>query len=192
MLLKKKLNIADYLSIYRIIAMPMVVFAVADGHRILTGILLAISFFTDGIDGFIARKKHIASSRGAKLDSIGDLITLMLGLAAFVVFETEYFMSHLSLIIISASLFFFQIALALIRFKRISSYHTYLAKATAILIGAFFILTPLTGPIDTLFYVAFYVGILEAIEEIIITFILSKPEENVKGLYWILKRSDEI
>jgi len=184
---RKKFNAADYLSLYRFAAAPVIVLAIVFGNKILTGSLLAISFSTDALDGYIARKKNIATSRGAKLDSLGDLLTLLLAVAAFIVFETEYFHEHLAIIAVAASLFIFQVILSMIKFGKMSSYHTYLAKGTAILIAAFFVTTPFTGPKDLLFYTTFYIGIVEAIEEIVITFILKKPKENVRGLYWILK-----
>ena len=186
----KKFNIADYFSLYRFIAVPAIVLCIILEAKIWTSALLLVSFITDAIDGYLARKRRIETSRGAKLDSYGDLITLVSALAAFIVFETEYFIDHLPIVITAASLFIFQLLLAVLKFKQISSYHTYLAKITAILIAILFVVTPVTGPIDIMFYAAFYAGIAEAIEEILITLVLPKPQQNVKGLYWILKRQD--
>jgi phosphatidylglycerophosphate synthase len=190
MLSVKKLNIADYFSIYRLVAAPILLLAIIFEQRVLTAALLLLSFLTDAIDGYLARKRKIETSRGTRLDTIGDLITLLIGLVAFIVFETSYFLDHLPIAIVATSLFIFQLVIALILFKTISSYHTYLAKATAVVIALFVVVTPVIGPIDILFYFTFYLAIAEALEEIVITFILHKPEENVKGLYWILKRSD--
>jgi phosphatidylglycerophosphate synthase len=186
----KNLNIADYFSVYRLVAAPALILAIAYQQRNLTAILLLVSFITDAVDGYIARKKHIESSGGGKLDSIGDLVTLILGLAAFISFETQYFLDHLPIIVVTFSLFIIQMIIALVRFKKISSYHTYLAKVTAVLMAMFLISTPVIGPVDIVFYTTFYAGIAEAVEEIIITFVLNKPEENVKGLYWILKKQN--
>jgi CDP-diacylglycerol--glycerol-3-phosphate 3-phosphatidyltransferase len=186
----RELNIADYFSLYRFAAIPVIVIVIVFEQRMLTSILLLVSFLTDAIDGYIARKKGIESVRGAKLDSYGDLVTLLLGLAAFITFETEYFIDHLTLIVITLSLFAFQIVISFLRFKGASSFHTYLAKITAVLFAAFLVITPVKGPINILFYVTFCFAIAEAIEEIIITFLLEKPKENVKGLYWLIKHSD--
>jgi CDP-diacylglycerol--glycerol-3-phosphate 3-phosphatidyltransferase len=75
--------------------------------------------------------------------------------------------------------------MSFIRYGRISSFHTYLAKLAAILQGTFLILIfflddwPLT-----LFHVAAIVTILDLFEEIILVIILPKWESDVKGLYW--------
>jgi CDP-diacylglycerol--glycerol-3-phosphate 3-phosphatidyltransferase len=184
----KTFNIADYLSLYRFVAAPALILSIVFERRILTAILLLLSFTTDALDGYIARKKNIETSKGAKLDSIGDLITVLAGLAAFVVFESRYVTEHIAIIITAIGLFVFQITLSLIRFRKMSSFHTYLAKATAVILTVFLVITPIVGPIDILFYLAFGAAIAEASEEIVITFILKKPEENVKGLYWLLKK----
>lgn len=184
----KQFNVADYFSLYRFIAIPAIIVAIVLHLKILTSVLLFISFTTDAIDGYLARRKHIETSRGAKLDSWGDLLTLVGGLAAFLVFETEFFIDHLTIIIVAVSLFIIQMLLALFRFKQLTSYHTYMAKVTTVLFGIFLVIIPAMGPIKGLFYVTFGMGIVEALEEILITLFLKSPKENVKGLYWVLKR----
>jgi phosphatidylglycerophosphate synthase len=185
---KAKLNLADYISLYRLAAAPVIIAAMIFDWRLLTAWLLLISFASDAADGIVARAKHIETPRGAMLDSIGDTITGLLGLAAFIVFETEYFLNHFWIVVITVVLFLFQIAVALYRFGRATAFHTYLAKFTAVLVAFFLFTTILVGPFDFLFYLTFITAILEALEEIAITFVLRRPEQNVKGLYWLLKR----
>lgn len=184
----KKLNIADYFSLYRILAVPFIVLCIVYDKRLLTSLLLVVSFMTDALDGFIARKKNMVSARGAKLDSVGDLFTLVVGIAAFVVFETSYFLGHLPIIVVTFLLFLFQVVVALVRFGRITSYHTYLAKIAAFCMAVFLSMTPVTGPVPVAFYVAFSMVIAEVAEEILITFILREPKDDVRGLYWVLKK----
>lgn len=176
-------NIAAYFSLYRFISLPFLIFFIIQERKIIAAILLLISFLTDAIDGYIARKKNITSERGAKLDSIGDVLTILSGLAAFIVFETGYFSRNSWFIIAPFALFIIQIAISWAKFKKLTSFHTYLAKLTAV----FLVITPVFGPIEALFYLAFGTAILEAIEEIIITIYLREPRVNVKGLYWIIK-----
>jgi phosphatidylglycerophosphate synthase len=185
---KEKLNLADYISLYRLAAAPVIIAAMIFDLRLLTAWLLLISFASDAADGIVARAKHIETPRGAMLDSIGDTITGLLGLAAFIVFETEYFLNHFWIVVVTVVLFLFQIAVALYRFGRATAFHTYLAKFTAVLVAFFLFTTILVGPFDFLFYLTFITAILEALEEIAITFVLRRPEQNVKGLYWLLKR----
>ena len=183
----KELNQADYFSLYRFISFPLIVLAIVGNLQVITGILLLISFITDAIDGYLARKKQMETSRGAMLDSIGDLLTVLAGFAAFIVFETSFFIDHSGIIIISLSLYAIQVVLAYVKFKKLTSYHTYLAKIAAVFFTAFLVLTPIVRPFEVLFYLTFAVSIVEAAEEIAITIVLKEPMENVKGLYWVLR-----
>ena len=68
----KNFNIADWFSFYRIMAVPVLVALVWFGERQLFTWFLLISYCTDAIDGYLARKLKITSARGSQLDSIGD------------------------------------------------------------------------------------------------------------------------
>lgn len=183
----KQLNKADYFSLYRFVSLPLIILAIINDVRVFTAILLLISFITDAIDGYLARKNKMETSRGAMLDSVGDLLTLLAGLAAFIAFETEFFKDHLVIIVVSFSLYAVQVLLAYVKFKKLTSYHTYLAKIAAVFFASFLVVTFIVRPYEILFYFTFAVGIAEAVEEIVITAVLEEPKKNVKGLYWILK-----
>ena len=78
---------------------------------------------------------------------------------------------------------------ALIRYRKITSFHTYLAKLAAILQGVFLILSFfLPEPNVYLFYIAAIVTAIELIEETILVTHLPVWKANVKGLYWVLKK----
>ena len=150
--------------------------------------LLAISFFTDAIDGFLARKYKVVSALGARIDSIADDLTILAAIAGLIVLKPEFIRHELVLIIILLSLYLLQNVLAFIRYGRISSFHTYLAKCAAVSQGVFLILMfflpqwPLI-----LFYISAGLTILDLLEEIVLVLLLPKWETDVKGLYWIKK-----
>lgn len=183
----KTLNIADWISIYRIVAVPAILGAIFFNQRELTGWLLLISFFTDALDGFIARKFNITSDRGANLDSVGDALTFVAGVVGVVVFGKDYIIEHLWIIVIALALYFVQLGLAVLRYGRSSSFHTYSAKTAAVFQAIFLTLFHLIGWIDWLFWIGIAISIFETIEEIILIGILKEWKTDVKGLYWVLK-----
>ena len=75
MLTFKNYNIADWFSFYRIFASPFLVVLLWLEQRELFTWFLLVSYSTDMIDGFLARKLKITSARGSQLDSFGDQIT---------------------------------------------------------------------------------------------------------------------
>jgi len=78
--------------------------------------------------------------------------------------------------------------LAIKRYGRQTSFHTYGAKLAALVQGVFLILFFfLPKPLYALFYLALIVTAGELIEEILLIFVLPKWKTDVKGLFWVLK-----
>jgi CDP-diacylglycerol--glycerol-3-phosphate 3-phosphatidyltransferase len=183
----KKLSLPDWLSVYRILSAPFLITLIFFDYRIAFGVLLLISFLTDAVDGFLARKMNIVTQRGAQLDSIGDAVTFIIALGAVIKFETNFLLNHLVLIGIAFGLYIFQLFLAYWRYGMPSSFHTYLAKLTVVVQAFFLVYLCLFDVNLWLFYTAIILSIIEAIEEIILIFLFSKWVANVKGIFWALK-----
>lgn len=188
---KRSYYIINGITLYRVIAAPFLLLFIITKQIDVFKWLLAVSFFTDAIDGFLARRFRVETPEGSKWDSLGDDLTVLMGLIGLLVFRFEFIRQEYPWLILVLTLFFTQVICAVTRYGSISTFHTYLAKAAAILQGSFLILSFfLAEPPPLLFYVAVVVTTLDLLEEILITFILRKPKSNVKGIYWILKQQD--
>lgn len=183
----KNLNIADWFSFYRILAIPvLVVFLLLEEREWFTWFLL-ISYCTDAIDGFLARKLNISSARGSQLDSIGDQLTLIAGLIGLWIFEEEFIQENLLLISIAFVPYIIQMIIAFIKYGKTTAFHTYMAKLSAVLQAAFILWTLFYSPVYWLFYSMIIIGILETIEEITLIFMYDNWVKDVKGILWALK-----
>jgi phosphatidylglycerophosphate synthase len=185
---KKAFYIINGITFYRAVAAPVILLFIIKGEFGIFKWLLALSFFTDTIDGYLARKFKVNSIEGARLDSIADDLTILAAIIGLVVFKREFLNSQLYLIAALFALFSVQTILALVRYGKVSSFHTYLAKIAAIMQGlsllqVFFFETPNL----VLFYAAACITAIELIEEIVIVMILPECRTNVKGLYWVIK-----
>jgi len=150
--------------------------------------MLAFSFFTDAVDGNLARKLKVISKFGSTLDSVADDLTVAVAIIGMIVFNPGFLKGELTLVVILLLLYVLQITLALIKYGKISSFHTYFAKAAAGLQGLFLVLFFfLPGPIYTLFYLTAI--IMDLVEEIALVLIMPEWKANVKGLYWVLSKS---
>jgi phosphatidylglycerophosphate synthase len=150
--------------------------------------LLFVSLFTDAIDGFLARKFKVTSIMGSKFDSIADDLTILMAVIGVFVFKPGFISHEKLLVIILLGLYLLQTTLAIIRYGKISSFHTYLAKFAAIAQGLFLILLFfLTDWPLGLFRIAAALTILDLLEEIVLVLILTKWQTDVKGLFWVLK-----
>lgn len=186
---KQAWYVINGITLYRIVAAPVLLILIFTGEFDIFKWLLGISFFTDLIDGFLARRYKVASVLGTRLDSLGDDLTVLAGVIALFVTKTEFIKEQKFVFILLLLLFLTQITYAFIRYGKITNFHTWLAKAAALLQGVFLLLAFFTGePNLVLFYAAAIITILEIIEEIILVRLLPNWETNVKGIYWVLKR----
>jgi cardiolipin synthase (CMP-forming) len=181
--------IVNGITFYRAVAAPVILFFIITKDFEIFKWLLLLSFSTDAIDGFLARKYKVTSVAGAKLDSIADDLTILTAVVGLIVFERDFLLDQLTIIIAVFALFTVQTIMALIRYGKISSFHTYLAKTAAVLQGLMLLnVFFFEKPHMILFYAAAILTSIELIEEIILVLLLREWKANVKGLYWVLKR----
>lgn len=185
---KISVRVINLITFYRIVTFPLLIFLILTQHLNIFKWLLLASFLTDAIDGYLARRYKATSILGAKLDSIGDDLTILAAVVGLFVTQFEFIKNELTLFLILFGIFFIQLTVSLMKYKKISSFHTYLAKTAAVVTAIFllsvFFIEEIFYP---LFYVAYFITALELIEETIIVFLLSNWKANVKGLYWIVK-----
>ncbi len=187
MLTFKNFNIADWFSFYRIFIAPFLIALIWFDLRHLFTWLLLISYATDAIDGFLARRLNIASPRGSQLDSFGDQITLIVGLIALFYFESEFIKTNLVLILVAFIPYIIQMLIAYFKYGKATAFHTYLAKLSAVLQSVFILWSLFYSPENMLFYIMIIIGLLETFEEIALIFMYDNWASDVKGIYWALR-----
>ena len=187
MLTFKNFNIADWFSFYRIAAVPLLLLLLILEERQLFTWFLLISYSTDMIDGFLARKLKISSARGSQLDSLGDQITFTMGLLGLLIFEFNFIQDNYKLILVAIIPYLIQMIIAFKKYGKATAFHTYLAKISALVQGVFILWFLFFGEVYWLFYVMIIIGVLETIEEITLIFLYDNWVDGVKGIYWALK-----
>ncbi len=187
MLTFKNYNIADWFSFYRIAAAPFLLLILWLGNRELFTWLLLVSYSTDAIDGFLARKLDITSARGSQLDSFGDQITFLVGLIGVLIYEFDFVKAQAFFIMLVLVIYIFQMILAFLKYKKATAFHTYLAKLSAIVQSIFILWLLFFDPIYWLFYVMVVLGLVETIEEITLIFMYDNWVSGVKGVYWAIR-----
>ena len=184
MLSFKNYNIADWFSFYRIFAAPFLLLIIWSGNRELFSWLLLLSYSTDMIDGFLARKLEITSPRGSQLDSFGDQLTLFVGFIGLFFFENEFISANYQWVLIPFVLYFFQMLIAFRKYGKATAFHTYLAKLSAVVQALFILWLLFFGALYWLFYSMIVIGIIETIEEILLIYLYPNWVAGVKGYFW--------
>ena len=185
---KTSYYIINGITLYRVLASVVLLVLIIQKQLVIFKWLLAFSFFTDSIDGFLAGRYHVVSKLGSRLDSLGDDLTVLMGIIAIMVFRPEFFREPavLELVIIMIILLAIQVGYAWYRYKKFTSFHTYLAKLGAIFQGSFLILFFFLDEMPlTLFYVAAAITTLDLLEEIIMIRFIPEWRTDVKGLFWL-------
>jgi len=176
------MNIPNVLSMARIAAVPLLLWlAWRDLHTPFL-ITLALTLFTDALDGFLARKLNQVTELGARLDSWGDLsIYTTVPLGCWWLWP-ELILRELNFVITVAIAFPLPIIAALIKFHTIASYHTWAVKLTAVVM-AFGVLLMFTTGAAWLFQLGAILLVIAAVEEIAITLLLDERHNNVRTIW---------
>jgi phosphatidylglycerophosphate synthase len=183
----QKLTTADWISLYRIIAVPFLVLALVLEQEIWFKYLLLLSLFTDFTDGQVARWLKQTSELGSSLDSIGDLLTQVLMVAGLFRFRPEVLQEYAGWFLALVGLYLLQVLCALVKYRKLTSFHTYLSKFAFLLLGLFVLALFFYRFTFWLFYPAMTVGMLSLAEEIMLVLKLPVPKEDVKGMFWVWK-----
>ncbi|KGL62487.1 CDP-alcohol phosphatidyltransferase family protein [Polaribacter sp. Hel1_85] len=183
----KNYNVADWFSFYRVIAAPFLLLLIWFDVQLVFTWFLLISYLTDAIDGYLARKLKITSARGSQLDSIGDQITLIIGLIGLFYFENEFIKTNFTIILIAFTPYIFQMLIAFYKYGKATAFHTYLAKTSALMQSVFILWSLFFNPEYSLFYIMIVIGILETIEEVSLIFMYKNWVSDVKSIFWALK-----
>jgi CDP-diacylglycerol--glycerol-3-phosphate 3-phosphatidyltransferase len=175
-------RLPNLLSTLRILAVPVLGGLAWAGAASAWLVGLVLTLATDVADGFVARRYGCQSERGAKLDSRADLL-LYATLPVFVWWLfPEIVAREAGYLVVAIAAFVVPIALGWLRFGRLTSYHTWAAKGTAVLMGVG-MLALFTGGPSWPFHLAVVALLYEAIEEIAITLTLREWKADVPTLW---------
>ena len=179
----KNLNTAEWFAFSRFLTFPIVLLFVFLNQRIIASWLFLLFFSTDIIDGVVARLFHQEGKRRAKLDSWGDILFLITGMVGLMWFELEFFVKNFAWVLFPVSTYLLEMVFTLIKFKKLSNYHTYLAKITAFVQVVFIVHALFFGISNFLFILAVFFSTLDPLEDIYITYRLKRWKANINGIW---------
>lgn len=184
-----KWTIPNLLSIFRILAAPFLLLSGWLGMPAFFFTLLGMMLFSDVLDGFIARRVGQTSEFGARLDSYGDILTYLCAPLAAWWLWPDIIHQELYYIIAAIIIYIFPVFFTLIKFGKLASYHTWITKISAVIMSAGVVYLLLFKE-SILFHFAVYFLVIEMVENIVITFILSKPKSDIHTIWHAWKKRD--
>jgi phosphatidylglycerophosphate synthase len=180
-------HLPNALSAARIGATPALGYFAASGAEQRFTWLLVPALLTDIADGYLARRFGLTSRLGALLDSIADALLFFVAIYGVWALHPEVLRAHALAGLLVVGSWSVEIAAALARYGRLSSFHTYASKAAGYLLGIMIGVLFLWGLPPLLLYVAVAVTIAASVEELALIGLLPAWRADVRGLYWVLR-----
>lgn len=180
-------SIPNLLSLLRLTLVPVLAIAAVLNEAVLFLLILAISLFSDMLDGYFARKLKQVTELGARLDSWADMATYAMMIVGLYVMWPAVFDQQFFYLVAASVSYVLPVVIALFRFGDFPSYHTWGAKLAALLIAPAFYLLLLNDQ-QLLFRAVIIFHVVVALEEVAITFALKKSETNVASILSLLRK----
>lgn len=182
--------VPNILSILRLLAAPVLLVFAWTGQPFPFVALLVASFVSDMVDGWWARTFEVSSPLGAKLDSWGDFATYTaLPLGVWWLWP-ELVAAEFGFIAAALTAYVLPILFGFVKFQRLTSYHTWGAKASSIVMGIALLVLFAAGPVWP-FHIATVLLVAESIEELAITWVLPRWESDVPTFWHARQRVAE-
>ena len=92
-------RLVNLITLYRIVSVPFLLYMLFNQQFAVFKWMLLLSFSTDAIDGYLARKLNAGTPFGAMLDSIGDILTIIVSVTGFLLIFPGFIAEQQAIII---------------------------------------------------------------------------------------------
>jgi len=175
------INLPNVISAFRVALAPVLVWLACKGRGDAFLMVLALSIFTDAIDGYLARRLNQVTELGAQLDSWADLINYAVMLLGLWLIWPDIFAREDIFLLFAFSGWLVPLLVCLVRFQKFPSYHTLGAKLAALcLTPCYFIAAIWDFSLPFRLVLLFF--LLVAFEQLLITVVLPRWQSNVPTL----------
>jgi len=179
-------NLPNLVSLIRILMAPVLLWlAIIQQPGLFIGVLI-FAVFTDVLDGFLARHLQQITEMGSHLDSWGDfLVYSTMAVSAWILWPDTVMREWFYFLIILIS-FTLPVLVGLLKFRTLTSYHTWSVKlAVAVTIISYILL--FADILHWPFRLAALACALAALEEIAITLVIKHEQVDVRTLWQALR-----
>lgn len=180
-------HLPNAITLARVLSVPVLLALGLQGHATAFKWVLVPALLTDIVDGLLARMLAAETRLGAFLDSLADTLLWFVAVFGIWVFHRDVITAHAVLCGTTIICWALEYALALLRYHRLSSFHTYLAKIAGYGLGVYVGVLFVFGHYDWLLYAACLTSILANLEEFALLALLPQWRSDVGGVLRILR-----
>ncbi len=180
------MNIPISLILFRLLLAPTILalaYFIGESAKITIVVLMYLGLISDILDGIIARKQNISSSRLRRMDSQTDMIFwLSIGFATWILYP-KLISDNSTVIWIILGMELACYVISLFKFKKETCTHAFLSKLWGITLLIAF--TSLIGfnHAGLPFALAIFMGLISHIDRILITLILPEWTHDIPSAY---------
>ena len=171
-------HVPNILSALRLAAVaPLLALAWSGRPLPFLGLLLA-AILSDAVDGWLARRYNVRSRVGVRLDSAADYaIYIAVPLCGWWLWPDIVAREALSFVLVVVA-YALPGAVALVRFRRLASYHTWAAKLAVVVLSVAVLVLFAGGPAWPL-RIGAPLALLAGLEQTLITCLARRPRDNL-------------
>jgi phosphatidylglycerophosphate synthase len=183
----------DWISGFRLLVVPPVVWLALTGQGRLVGAALILAGLTHFLDGYLARRLGQQSAHGAWLDSLADSLLLVAAAASLEILHPRILRENTLLIAATLIVFAASVVLGLIKFRKLGNLHLYSSKVAGGLLYSFAVLTLLMGAYEPpLLTVAAGALIVSSAETLVAQLLASSVNEEMGSVLLALSRRADV
>lgn len=180
-------TIPNVLSAGRLVGSPVLVATAAAGWADVSLGLFLLLWLSDWLDGKLAVRLKQQTAFGARLDSAADAAFYAATAAAVALLAWDVVRAEAAWIGSAVGSYLVSVGAGVVRFRRVPSYHTRMAKTSWLLTGAAAVAALAGGPAWPVRVAAAAVA-LTNLEATAITFLIRKPVVDVPSVVHALRR----
>jgi len=174
-------QLPNAISVFRLLAaLTLLAMAYFQMHTAFAWLLVP-ALFSDFLDGWLARKLHIESDLGTLLDSVADILLMLVIIVSIWFLHPVVYREHWQIFAVVVGFWSFAHLAALLRYGRPASFHTRLLQVGILLFGLFALVLFIFSFIPWMLYLAGIVSLLGGVEHLALLVLLPEWTPNIRG-----------
>jgi phosphatidylglycerophosphate synthase len=183
-------TIPNQMTAARALLLPALWILAVRGDGLAVGVGLAVSFWLDFGDGFVARRLGQTSTFGSKFDSAVDGLIGPSAICWLLLIQPQTILDHLPVWGMWFVLTYASLVLGLLKFRRYANLHLQSSRVACVIQYAFLVDAFAAPPYEPLLlYAAAGAGIISSLETLLLQLTSGRVDEHQYSLVSVLRRA---
>jgi len=169
------------ITLARLASLPWLAWMASSGMHDAFAALLLPALASDVADGWVARKLAAESALGATLDSVADILLVVVMVYAIWPLHPYVYQQHGWVIIAVVLIWILAHLASLLRYGRLASFHTRLIRTGIFSFSLFAVILFLFGFVPALLYLAAFICTLGAAEHFVMLALVPRWTPDLHG-----------